>query len=113
MRYQLYVIGAPSGDGEMYRQFAVPVTERDGRWVQAAPAVEHSADQFDIALTVEAYRDVGQHPCGPLEDIPATPPWRTVARAWLPDNFRFLTPEEEDAHGEEVARELRERGIID
>ena len=97
----------------MYRQFAVAVSEIDGRWVPVATPVEHSADQFDIALTVEAYRDVGQHPCGPLEDIPADPPWRTVARAWLPDEFRFLTQEEEDAHGEEVERELRQRGIID
>jgi len=113
MKYQLYILGAPSGDGEVYRQFAVPVSLQDGKWSPTGPAVENSSDQFDIALEVEAFRDIGEHPCGPLEDIPASPPWRTVARCWLADDFTFPTPEELQAISDKSERYLRDMGIID
>jgi hypothetical protein len=90
MKYhQVIMARRVSPDTSEFRQFYVPVEERDGTWVTCGPMREETdrLTQGSIFVGLSAYEGSGAEPAGPLDGIDAPPGWSVVARMWLPDNY--------------------------
>lgn len=90
MKYhQIIMVRRVSRQFSEFRQFYVPVEERDGTWVTCGPMREETdrVTQGSIVVGLSAYEGSEMEPAGPLEDIAAPDGWRVVARMWLPDDY--------------------------
>lgn len=90
MKYhQIIMFRRVSRQFSEFRQFYVPVEERDGTWVTCGPMREETDryTQGSIFAEVCAYEGSGIDPAGPLEDIATSDGWQVVARMWLPDDY--------------------------
>lgn len=90
MKYhQIIMAKRVAPDATEFRQFYVPVEERDGTWVACGPMREETDryTQGSIFAEVCAYEGSGIDPAGPLDGVPAPDGWRVVTRTWLPDNY--------------------------
>jgi len=90
MKYhQIIMAKRVAPDATDFRQFYVPVEERDGTWVPCGPMREETDryTQGSIFAGVCAYEGSGIDPAGPLDGVPAPDGWRVVARMWLPDDY--------------------------
>ena len=90
MKYQQIIMAKRVGPEDTeFRQFYVPVEERDGTWVPCGPMREET----DLVTPVEMFGSVSDYEhgcgegCGALADVPAPDGWSTVSRMWLPDNY--------------------------
>lgn len=72
-----------------FRQFYVPVEERNGRWFPAGPLREETGrvTQASIFGNLSEYEGCEMEPAGPLDAIPAPAGWTVIASMWLPDNY--------------------------
>lgn len=90
MKYQQIIMAKrASPDATDFRQFYVPVEERNGQWVMCGPMREETGrvTQGSIFAGLSAYEGAGIEPAGSLDEIDTPPGWRVVARSWLPDNY--------------------------
>lgn len=109
MKYQQIVVyRRVSPTTSEFRQFYVPVEERDGRWMPCGPMREERVPQASMFGSVSDYEHGCGESCGPLSDVPAPDGWATVSRLWLPDNYVPESPEVRE-EGERRAKDyLRE-----
>ena len=90
MKYhQIIMFRRVSRQFSEFRQFYVPVEERDGTWVTCGPMREETdrVTQGSIFCGLAEYEGSEMEPAGPLEDIAAPHGWQVVARMWLPDDY--------------------------
>jgi hypothetical protein len=90
MKYQQIIMArrVSPDDGE-FRQFYVPVEERDGTWVPCGPMREETHRVTHAAMfgSIDEYEHGGGETCGPLSGIEAPPGWFVASRLWLPENY--------------------------
>jgi hypothetical protein len=88
MKYQQIIMAQRVGPQDTeFRQFYVPVEDRDGRWLPCGKMREEHVSPGAMLTGVSEYECGGNDTCGPLEDIPAIEGWKVVARLWLPDDY--------------------------
>ena len=88
MKYhQVIMARRVSPDTSEFRQFYVPVEERDGRWVPCGEMREEHISQESMSAGISEYMHGGGETCGPLDDIPSADGWSAVSRLWLHDNY--------------------------
>jgi hypothetical protein len=88
MKYQQIIMVRRIGpqDSE-FRQFYVPVEDRDGRWMPCGELRQEHVSQQSMLGSVGEYEHGGGDTCGPLDDIPHIDGWSPVSRLWLPDDY--------------------------
>jgi hypothetical protein len=90
MKYhQIIMAKRVAPDATEFRQFYVPVEERDGTWVPCGPMREETdrVTQGSIFAGVAASECSGADNAGPLDAIEAPVGWTVISRDWLPDNY--------------------------
>lgn len=109
MKYQQIVIARrASPDATEFRQFYVPVEERDGKWMPCGAMREEHVPHVSMFGSVDEYEHGGGESCGDLADIPAPAGWFVASRLWLPDNYVPASAEVREEGQRRAAEYLKE-----
>jgi|GEM_PF-4305136 len=88
MKYQQIIMAKRIGPEDTeFRQFYVPVEERDGKWMPCGAMREEHVSQASMFGSVDEYEHGGGESCGALADLAAPDGWFVASRLWLPDNY--------------------------
>lgn len=109
MKYQQIIMARrTSPDATEFRQFYVPVEERDGKWMPCGAMREEHVPHVSMFGSVDEYEHGGGESCGDLEDITAPDGWFVASRLWLPDNYVPQSAEVRDEGRKRAEEYLKE-----